>query len=52
MTRVVRNPNQILQHGPNFRFENSEIVILDRSSLCQASLFNLDSNIYRDFVET
>ena len=32
-----RNPKQIHQHGPNFRSGNSEIVILDRSSLCQAS---------------
>ena len=32
-----KNPKQIMQHGPNFRSGNFEIIILDKSSLCRAS---------------
>ena len=47
-----RNPNQTSHHGPNFRSGNSEILDLNRSSLCQASPLILNSSIYRASVET
>ena len=31
-----RNPKQIHEHGPKFRFGKSEFVELDRLSLCRA----------------
>ena len=47
MIRVVRKEtlNQKSHYGLNFRSGNSEIVDLDRSSLCRASSLILDSSI-------
>ena len=53
MIRIVRKETLIKQviMGRIFKSGNSEIVDLDRSSLCRTSPLILDSNIYRAYVE-